>query len=162
MNGGTGSRIAAMAAHGVPALAGALLKVTEGPAWAAASPSAAMSTKALLEARVTRLETGTEPRHPPAGRHRALPSLAAALVLGPAFIWSAVIVVHYMPHCLPGPVVTATGMTCGHCEHAVSSEHGNLDGLRDVTAGPQSRRRVRRDRPRRRLALRRSSRGRAG
>jgi len=29
---------AAMAAHGVPALAGALLKLTEGPSWAAASP----------------------------------------------------------------------------------------------------------------------------
>jgi hypothetical protein len=27
-------------------------------------------------------------------------------------------------------------MTCEHCGHAVSSEHGNLDGVRDVTAGP--------------------------
>jgi hypothetical protein len=93
---------AAMAAHGVRALAGALLKVTEGPAWAAASPSAAMTTKALLEARLRQVETGTEPRHPPAGRRRVLPTLLAALLLGSAFIWSAVIVVHYMPQCIPG------------------------------------------------------------
>lgn len=91
----------AMAAHGVRALAGALLKVTDGPAWAAASPSAAMSTKALLEARIRQLETGTQPRHPPAGRRRVLAALAAALLLGSAFIWSAVIVVHYMPQCIP-------------------------------------------------------------
>jgi hypothetical protein len=61
-----------------------------------------MSTQALLEARVTQLETGTEPRSSPAGRPRLLPALAAALLLGPAFIWSAVIVLHYMPQCLPG------------------------------------------------------------
>jgi Zn-dependent protease with chaperone function len=93
---------AAIATHGVRALAGALLKVTERPSWAAASPSAAMSTKALLEARIRQLETGTEPRHPPAGHHRVLPTLVAALLLGPAFIWSAVIVVHYLPQCIPG------------------------------------------------------------
>ena len=26
-----------------------------------------------------------------------------------------------------------TGMTCGHCAHAVSEELKNLDGVRDVT-----------------------------
>lgn len=93
---------AAMAAHGVAPLAGALLKVAEGPTWAAASPSAAMSTQALLEARVTQLETGTEPRSSPADRRGLLSTLAAALLLGSAFIWSAVIVLHYMPQCLPG------------------------------------------------------------
>jgi len=60
-----------------------------------------MSTKALLEARIRQLETGTEPRHPSAGRHHGLPAFTAALLLGSAFIWSAVIVIHYMPQCLP-------------------------------------------------------------
>ncbi len=78
------------------------MEVAEGPAWAVASPSAAMSTQALLEARVTQLETGTEPRNSPAGRRGLLSTLAAALLLGSAFIWSAVIVLHYMPQCLPG------------------------------------------------------------
>jgi len=93
---------AAMAAYGVAPLAGALLKVTEAPTWAAASPSAAMSTQAVLEARVTQLETGTEPRSAPAGRREVLPTLIAVLLLGSAIIWSAVIVAHYMPQCLPG------------------------------------------------------------
>lgn len=93
---------AAIAVHGAAPLAGALLKVTEGPAWALASPSAAMNTRALLEARVSQLETGTPPRHSPAGRHTILPTLTAALLLGSAIAWSALIVAHYMPQCIPG------------------------------------------------------------
>lgn len=93
---------AAIASHGVTALAGALLKVTEGPGWAVASPSAAMSTKALLEARVSQLETGIEAPPPRARRRRVLPPLTVALLLGSAFIWSAVIVAHYVPQCLLG------------------------------------------------------------
>jgi len=93
---------AALASHGTGPLADALLKVTEGPAWAAASPSAAMSTGALLEARIAQLETGTEPPPPAAGRRPGLYTLAGGLLLGSATAWSAIIVAHYMPQCTPG------------------------------------------------------------
>ena len=93
---------AALAAHGVAPLAGALLKVTEGPAWAAASPSAAMSTEALLEARISQLETGAEPPPPPTGHRAALYTLTGGLLLGSGIAWSAIIVAHYMPQCIPG------------------------------------------------------------
>jgi Zn-dependent protease with chaperone function len=92
---------AARAAHGTPALAGALLKVAEGPAWATAAPAAAMSTRALLEARISQLETGAEPPRPPAGRTAALRTVAAGALLAAAVAWSGVIVAHYMPMCVP-------------------------------------------------------------
>lgn len=92
---------AAIAAHGATPLAGALLKVTEGPAWAMASPSAAMSSSALLEARIRQLETGTEPAPPVAGHRAAVYAVGSALLLLSAIAWSAVIVVHYMPQCIP-------------------------------------------------------------
>ena len=49
----------AVAACGVRPVAGALLKVVDGPAWAAAAPAAAMGSARLLEARIRQLETGT-------------------------------------------------------------------------------------------------------
>ncbi len=93
---------AAVTAHGTTPLAGALLKVTAAPAWAAASPSAAMSNDALLEARIRQLETGTEPAPPPTGRMAVLSTIGGALFLAFTVAWSAVIVAHYLPHCLPG------------------------------------------------------------
>ena len=93
---------AAVTAHGIAPLAGALLKVTAAPAWAAASPSAAMSNDALLEARVRQLETGTEPAPPRTGRTAALATIGGALFLAFTVAWSALIIAHYLPHCLPG------------------------------------------------------------
>jgi Zn-dependent protease with chaperone function len=92
---------AARAACGTAPLAGALLKVADGPAWAAAAPAAAMSTRALLDARITQLETGTEPPLSPAGRVTAGGTAVAAVLLAVAVAWSAVIVAHYMPMCMP-------------------------------------------------------------
>lgn len=93
---------AALKTHGITSLAGALFKVTEAPAWAAASPSAAMSTDALLEARISQLETGTEPPPPRTGRRAMLYTLTGGLVFGSAVGWSAIIVAHYLPQCIPG------------------------------------------------------------
>jgi hypothetical protein len=56
-----------------------------------------MSTSALLEARITQLETGTELPTPSAG-----PRPATALLLVSAAAWSAIIIAHYMPVCVPG------------------------------------------------------------
>jgi len=92
---------AARAACGTAALAGALLKVAEGPAWATAAPAAAMSTRALLDARIAQLETGAEPPLAPVGRVAAGTTAVAGLLLAVAVAWSAVIVAHYMPMCVP-------------------------------------------------------------
>ncbi len=91
---------AALASHGTAPLAGALFKVTEGPAWAVATPFAAMSTGALLEARITQLETGTEPP-PPSAEPRAA-TAGTALLLVSAIAWPAIIIAHCMPACMPG------------------------------------------------------------
>jgi beta-lactamase regulating signal transducer with metallopeptidase domain len=90
---------AALAACGRAPLAGALLKAADGPAWAASAPAAAMGTSALLEARITQLETGAEPRYPPAGRVMIAASLAATALTAAAVAWSAVVIAHYMPMC---------------------------------------------------------------
>ena len=80
---------AAVNAHGIAPLAGALLKVTGAPAGAAASPSAAMSNDALLKARIRRLETGTEPA-PPQHRPDGCPVHdRRRLLLAFAVAWSA-------------------------------------------------------------------------
>lgn len=88
---------AALARHPRAALAGALLKVSAPPGWAAA-PAAAMSTAALLDARITQLETGTEPPLPRA-RPAAVAASAAATALTAAAGWSALVIAHYMPLC---------------------------------------------------------------
>ncbi len=90
---------AALAACGRAPLAGALLTVAEGPAWAAAAPSAAMAGQALLDARVSQLETGTEPPVLPAGRRVIAASLAAAALTVAVLAWSAMLIAHYMPMC---------------------------------------------------------------
>ena len=89
------------AACGTASLAGALLKGTEGPAWAAASPAAAMSTRALLDARISQLETGAEPPLAAAGRATAGRTAAVAVLLAAAVAWPAVIVAHDRPVCVP-------------------------------------------------------------
>ncbi len=88
---------AALARHPRAALAGALLKVSAPPGWAAA-PAAAMSTAALLDARITQLETGTEPPLPRA-RPAAAASAAATALTAVAAGWSALVIAHYMPLC---------------------------------------------------------------
>ncbi|MQA87455.1 MAG: M48 family metalloprotease [Streptosporangiales bacterium] len=79
----------AAAAHcGNRPLAGALLRVLEPPSWAATTPAAAMascSNAATLDARITQLETGSEP--PPQRTPRRLllaSTLVAVLVLAAA------------------------------------------------------------------------------
>lgn len=52
----------AVARYGTAAVAGALLKATDVPRWAAAAPAAAMGAQDLLEARITQLEKGRPPR----------------------------------------------------------------------------------------------------
>jgi Zn-dependent protease with chaperone function len=92
---------AALTACGIAPLAGALLKVTDGPGWATTAPMAAMGSNALLDIRITQLETGREPAPSPIGRRITVRTvLGAALVLG-AVLWSADLVAHYMPACLP-------------------------------------------------------------
>jgi len=59
-----------------------------------------MSTGALLEARITYLETGTEPPPPSAGPRAA--TAGTALLLVSATAWPAIIIAHYMPACMPG------------------------------------------------------------
>lgn len=86
---------AARAACGTAALAGALLKVAEGPAWATAAPAAAMSARALLDARIAQLETGAEPPLATAGRVAAGTTSVAGPLLAVAVAWSAVIVAHF-------------------------------------------------------------------
>jgi Zn-dependent protease with chaperone function len=91
---------AAIAACGRAPLAGALLTVSGGPAWAAAAPAAAMAGHTLLGARVSQLETGTEPPVPPAGRRVIAASFAAVALTAAAIAWSAVIVWFYLPMCV--------------------------------------------------------------
>ena len=57
-----------------------------------------MSTAALLDARITQLETGTEPPLPRA-RPAAVAASAAATALTAAAGWSALVIAHYMPLC---------------------------------------------------------------
>jgi hypothetical protein len=80
------------------ALAGALLKVTEGPTWTKA-PAAAMATSALLDVRIAQLETGAEP-HLPASGAVAAGTAGGVLAFAAAAVWSAMIVAHAMPLCM--------------------------------------------------------------
>jgi hypothetical protein len=82
----------AVAQQGSTALAGSLLKVSEGPAWAKAAPAAAMASDDLLAARITQLETGTEPPLP----HLSLAGRAGAVLSVTAFaaacVWTALVI----------------------------------------------------------------------
>lgn len=60
-----------------------------------------MSSRALLDARITQLETGTEPPLAAAGRAMIGGTAAAVVLLVGGVAWSALIVAHYMPMCLP-------------------------------------------------------------
>jgi hypothetical protein len=60
-----------------------------------------MSTRALLDARITQLETGARPPVAAAGRATIGRTAAAAGLPAAAVAWSAVIVAHYMPMCVP-------------------------------------------------------------
>jgi hypothetical protein len=56
-----------------------------------------MSTGALLDARISQLETGAEPPLPAAGRTEVFRTAAAGLLLAAGVAWSAVIIAHHMP-----------------------------------------------------------------
>jgi hypothetical protein len=58
------------------------------------------STRALLDVPISQLGTRIEPPLAPAGRMPALRA-AAGLLVAAAAAWSAVIVAHYMPMCVP-------------------------------------------------------------
>jgi Zn-dependent protease with chaperone function len=62
-------------------LAGALFKVVRGPQWPELSAAAAIGGPELLDARITQLETGAEPRLAQLSPTQAAATLAAALLL---------------------------------------------------------------------------------
>jgi hypothetical protein len=66
-----------------------------------ASPAAAMSTRALLNARIIQLETGVEPPLAPASHATIRGTAVAVALLASGVAWSAVIIAHYMPMCAP-------------------------------------------------------------
>lgn len=91
---------AALAGHSTAALAGSLLKVVDGPAWARSVPAAAMAAPELLDARITQLETGTPPPPAPAGHLATVRTGLAVLGFGAAAVWSSMIVMQTMPLCM--------------------------------------------------------------
>lgn len=58
-----------------------------------------MSTAALLDARITQLESGTEPPLPPARPAAIAANAAATALTTAAAAWSALVIAHYMPMC---------------------------------------------------------------
>jgi hypothetical protein len=58
-----------------------------------------MSTAALLDARITQLETGAEPPLPRARPAAVAASAAATSLTAAAAAWSALVIAHYMPMC---------------------------------------------------------------
>nr|WP_255430236.1 M56 family metallopeptidase [Streptomonospora sp. PA3] len=89
----------AAAVCGTRPLAGALLKVSEGPRFAAGATVAAMGAGDLLDLRVAQLETDRPVSPPAAGRRTAVVSAAAAA--GGVFLlgWAAWIVAAYPAPC---------------------------------------------------------------
>ena len=75
-----------MARSGAPSVAGALFKVIAGPPDVDLGAAAAIGGDEALEARVTQLESGSEPATAPISRTRVLASVGGAGVLA----WSAV------------------------------------------------------------------------
>lgn len=87
----------AVAAHGRTPLASALYRVVAGPRWPELRAAAAMGDPALLEARVTQLETGREPDVSAASwRAIAVTVLAAA-----ALAWASIAVMSEMSRLMP-------------------------------------------------------------
>lgn len=89
----------AIARHGIAALAGSLLKVSEGPAWTRSIPMAAMAGDALLAARIAQLETGGEPPLPRAGRLSIAGTALALTIFMATCGWSAVVIATSMRGC---------------------------------------------------------------
>lgn len=77
---------------GVRPLAGALLRVLDPPAWAAATPAAAMASAATLDARISQLESGAEPPLPAPPRGLTLVTLLLGVLVLAAAVESAVLV----------------------------------------------------------------------
>lgn len=78
--------------HGTAALAGSLLKVSEGPAWARAAPAAAMAGDELLSARITQLETGTEPPPPRSSLAARTGAALSATAFASACVWTTLVI----------------------------------------------------------------------
>jgi Zn-dependent protease with chaperone function len=78
----------AIAACGHRSLAGALLKVVRGPEWSELEVAAAIGGPDLLDARITQLETGAEPKPEPPSTKRVTLSLLGATVLAATFLAS--------------------------------------------------------------------------
>lgn len=66
---------------GTGSVAAALLRTAAPPAWAATTPAAAMASGATLHARVTQLETGSEPLAPPLPQRLLVASTVAAMLV---------------------------------------------------------------------------------
>lgn len=92
---------AAIAHRGPAALAGALLKVAAGPAWAKSVPTAAMASDELLAMRITQLETGAEPPQPRPGPMARAATVVSVAAFAAACVWSAFVVAQVMPGCAP-------------------------------------------------------------
>ncbi|MDA8368338.1 MAG: M56 family metallopeptidase [Nocardiopsaceae bacterium] len=90
----------AAALHGTTALAGSLLKVSEGPAWTKAVPAAAMASDELLAARITQLETGTEPPLRRPGRLARAGAAVSVTAFVAACVWSAQVIGQSTPGCM--------------------------------------------------------------
>ncbi|MEU5991921.1 M56 family metallopeptidase [Spirillospora sp. NPDC047418] len=90
----------AVAQHGTTALAGSLLKVSEGPAWAKAAPAAAMASDDLLSARITQLETGTEPPLPRLGLVGRAGAVLSVAAFAAACVWTALVIDQTTPGCM--------------------------------------------------------------
>ncbi|MFG2091282.1 M56 family metallopeptidase [Spirillospora sp. NPDC048824] len=90
----------AAALHGTTALAGSLLQVSEGPAWTKAVPATALASDELLAARITQLETGTEPSLRRPGRLARAGAAIWVTALVAACVWSAQAVGQSTPGCM--------------------------------------------------------------
>jgi hypothetical protein len=92
---------AARAAHGTAPLAGALQKVAEGPAWAGRRVGRRDEHQRPAGGPHHPARNRCRAAPPPAGRTAVLQVAATVALLATAVAWSAVIVAHYMPMCLP-------------------------------------------------------------
>ncbi|MFC4565542.1 M56 family metallopeptidase [Nocardiopsis mangrovi] len=88
----------AQAGVGRGPVAGALLRVAEGPPWSAGAAVAAMGSAGLLELRVRRLEDPGAPIPVP-GRFDRVWAVAAGSVLVAALVWAVFFLSAYPPPC---------------------------------------------------------------
>lgn len=84
----------AVDAYGVPAVAGALLKVVETPRWGAAASAAAMGAARLLDVRIGQLETGAAASPGKLGVLRLSAGIAGFAVLAWALAGTAALMAH--------------------------------------------------------------------